>query len=313
MRIHSSLRVAAATCIVVAAVSPPVHAQRITAKLEHQKRSVALEVGSTRFGKHTLDELKPGGEWRLGSNDASTLTVGAPLVAGTTVVPPGSYRVKLYRGHQDDFSLMIEGAGYELSSSTSLYLPGTYADEKKTADKLDVKFVKAKEKAAHGRASRLRVHFGPHSVEVPVTLAGTSSVKLKGFTVDAFAVPCDVVEARSARGEATPIASFAKKGRPAKDAPAAFSLLVSDDEAILLPAQVAPTDSYGFGHVVPPPEDWTFRAPLEWQDAQSETDTVELQTVELTKEKRLRVVVNCGGRTGEALLTPPTKPRRGAG
>jgi len=314
MRLHLPPRLALATSLLLtSSLSDVADAQRLDTKLEFQKRSVELIYGATRFGKHSLDELAPGGEWRLGSNNASTIVVGAPLVSGTTVVPPGSYRAKIHRGNSDDFSLMIEGAGYELSSNTSLYLPGTYADEKKSADKLDVRFSKAKDQPHHGRAGVLTVHFGPHSIAIPATLAGSTPVKLKGFEVDAFAIPCETLEARAGRSDATVVASIRKKGRPAKDAPAAFNLLISDDEAVLLPVQIAPTDSYGFGDVTPPPPAWTFRGAVEWSDSQEEFDVCKIEAMEITKEKKLRFILTCGARTATVTIDLPIKARRNAG
>lgn len=125
MHCRTPRRVAWATAILTLSSPSAAEAQRLKARLEHDGRAVELECGATRYGNHSLDELQPGSEWRLGSNTASTLRVEAPLVSGTTVVPTGSYRVKLRRDGDLEFELTIEGAGYELEGGDALYVGGT--------------------------------------------------------------------------------------------------------------------------------------------------------------------------------------------
>ena len=54
---------------------PTGHAQRAKARCEWQDREVVLEYGAARLGKHSLEELPVGQEWRLGMNEASVLTL----------------------------------------------------------------------------------------------------------------------------------------------------------------------------------------------------------------------------------------------
>ncbi len=316
MHCRSARRVVWSTAILTLTSLTAAEAQRLKARLEHDGRAVELECGATRYGSHSLDELQPGTEWRLGSNTASTLLVETPLVSGETVVPTGSYRVKLRRDGDLQFELTIEGAGYELEGGDALYVGGAYAEHEKAAEKLDVRFVDrepAQDEDDALRAGSLEIRFGPHSVTIPAALAPTASVKASGFRVDSFGIPARVLEARRDRGVPTVVAAVRKKGRPPKGAPDAYNLLVSDDEAILLPAQVAPASSYGFAPVVPPADEWTFRGTVEWADAQEEAPRSEVTKVEVTKEKRLRFTLRCGAKEGVVEIDAPVRPRRGAG
>ncbi|HXG65549.1 MAG TPA: DUF2911 domain-containing protein [Blastocatellia bacterium] len=67
-------------------------ADRGEAKLTLNGANVTVEYGRPSLrGRDVLSLISPGDEWRMGMNEATTLTTDADLKFGNTVVPRGKY------------------------------------------------------------------------------------------------------------------------------------------------------------------------------------------------------------------------------
>lgn len=280
------------------------------AAFEWQKRKVALNFESPRVGKHTLNELRVGETWRLGANAITTMTFDTALVAGDGVVAPGTYRVNLARPGQKDFALTIEGAGsWTLAALPDVSAPGTYSEAKKPNDKLEI-FCSADKTQpdAEMRALNYEIQFGSPVITVPVTIVGTTSQAAKGFTLDAFKFPSELLKNRLEAGMTTPVLSLARKQKPRDGEPARLNLLLGEKEAILIPAATPPTENRGFGAVPKPDGKWILRGTVAWTTTQKPADHFRVDTVEFDKEGALHVIACCGDR--QADLRVPMEPAK---
>jgi len=286
-------------------------AQREKPKLDFQGREAVLEYGPVRLGKHSLDELKPGNSWRLGRNTASTFSATCPVFGGADdVVAPGSYRVSLVRDGEKKFSLHMDGSGDAvLSRGAAVAFPGDLTAGQKPAEQLEIDWVpdgQKKDEAA--KAAKLRIRFGEWHVLVPMWIPGTKPMKAPGWNVDAFLIPEATLEARYSRGRATPVLTFRKPGKPKGDDPAGWNLLVSKTEARFVPWMEAPTDSFGFGAVQPPPEAKMRKGSVVWQDASEKKAHLEVSKLERVKEGDFQITLAFGAHVGTVRVPDPLAP-----
>jgi hypothetical protein len=84
-------------------------AQRGTAKTTVSGKKIEIEYGQPELqGRDMLAKLPAGGTWRMGMNDATTLTTEATLKIGNKVVEPGKYTLTAKRVTEDSWHLIIK-------------------------------------------------------------------------------------------------------------------------------------------------------------------------------------------------------------
>lgn len=289
-------------------LAPIARAQRGEATLTLQKASACIDYGIPRYGNHSLDALPVGQTWRLGANQASTLDTRLPLIAGRHVVAPGAYRIRLSRKSDDQFEIEVEGAGFRMHpGTTAVPFPCLHAEVKKGTDRLEITWDKERGGTAEVQPSEIVVNFGPHQLRSSVTAVALENQKLKGWSLQSFRLPSKLVEERNQARWLTPFAVLERKGKAERDAPERFLLFVNETTAEVSPESVAPTDSFGFGELIPPAPEWTFAGRVQWQDTSAEADHLEIDESEITKEGEIRVVGLIGQRSFEVVLPQPLK------
>src|SRR5262245_60357479 len=97
-----------ATAFLLTLVTLP--AQRPEATFEWQKRTTTIAYGAGPAGKHGLAELPVGETWRLGMNEASTMQLSMPMLAGDAWVAPGHYRINLARTDETHCDIAVAGS-----------------------------------------------------------------------------------------------------------------------------------------------------------------------------------------------------------
>lgn len=219
-------------------------AQRPTPTFEHGKRTAVIEFGAVPLGKHSLDELPVGQTWRLGNNEASVLRLELPLLAGDTMVAPGSYRLQLVRTAADACALLVNGSELALAAAGDAHLPGTLAKATKPTKKLDIQWRKKGAATAGNQPAQIVVSYGADEWTGDVIVLGHQPVALPGWKIVLFEVPAARLEA----GTPTPVATF-QRGDDR------WNLVVGKDAVRLIPWMSAPTEQFGFGAVVPPAAD----------------------------------------------------------
>src|SRR6266568_165560 len=82
-------------CAGLAAIALAQRNSRGTAKLDLNGKTVSVEYGRPslkgRSVSERLNELKPGGVWRLGADKSTTFSAGTDLAFGNVTVPKGEY------------------------------------------------------------------------------------------------------------------------------------------------------------------------------------------------------------------------------
>ena len=291
------------------ATSPAAQAQG-EARIDHQKRAAFFTYGVPRVGKHTLDELQVGNTWRMGANSISTITLEAPLITADTIVPPGVYRVNIARPSSEKFELTIEGSGrYMAAGGDDVKVPVALETSKKPNDKLEIALLPAKDQPdPELRAFTFQLQFGAPIVTATMSIAGTQPLKAKGFAVDAYKLPAEWLGDRLLLAKHTPVASLVRSGKVPDGVPARLNLLVSDTEAVLMPAGVAPTENRGFGVIPSPDRKWTFKGKAEWTAAQKPSEHFRVDTCEIDKDGLLKMVAVCGDK--QASIQVATEPAK---
>lgn len=260
-------------------------AQREAPKFEWQKRKTVLDYGVTPVGKHSLSDLEVGGSWRLGMNDASTWQLEMPLLAGETLLPPGHYRVSLRRAGEEQLAIVLAGTGRALGlGDADLEVKGQLGKLEKPTSKLEIGW-RASKKAPSGAQNRevaLEVRFGAHQWSADlVALGGKPTSRLGGYMLTTFLVPSELVLNRSERP--VPVATLRLRKESPK-APDGWNIVLAADGAKLVPWMRAPTDSFGFGAVVPPDESWTTSGTIEETESPAEAEvTLDLRDAKLER------------------------------
>jgi hypothetical protein len=257
---------------VLALASREATAQREVAELKWARHAAAVEYGAVRVGDHGLDALPVGGTWRMGQNLASVLRTEVPLLprGDGPAIPPGSYRVAVERRGESELGLVCYGAGVPLGGSAAdARLTGSLGEGPETK-KLEIawRFVDAEGKATKPeepmQSSSLEIAFGGPRLVVAVDVVAASTEKLRGgFLLDLFSWPVERFDAQLERGGI--VVARLRRAKPGKDEPAAWNLVVDEQAAKLVPEMVAPTDSFGFGPVVPPAEEHTIEGEVVWR------------------------------------------------
>jgi hypothetical protein len=295
----------AAALLFVLSLASLTNAQRSKARLEWQDREVVLDYGVARLGKHSLEELPVGGEWRLGNNNATTLLTAMPVVSGDAIVPPGSYRVKLLRPGDQSFVIAVEGAD---QGKGSVNLAGEFKSAGKPKEQLAITWSEGKAEDKQNRAASLIVQFGTYQLTVPALLIGTRPIKTSGWEIDAFTYPAALVDKQIEAGHSIPVAVFRRSGKHEHKEPDSFNLFVSKSGASLVPSMVAPTDSYGFGDIAPPDPAWTRKGSVAWDKSAETRPFLEITSLELDKSREFTCTVSAGGRAGKVTVKDPYAP-----
>lgn len=85
------------------------NSDRGQATLQLDDGSVTVEYGRPNLSGRNLEKLiKPGQEWRMGSNSATTLTTTEDLKFGDKTVPKGKYVLKAKPVSEQDWMLLIQ-------------------------------------------------------------------------------------------------------------------------------------------------------------------------------------------------------------
>ena len=236
------------------ALVPAAVAQRAQAQIEWQKRQAVIDYGVVKVGKHTLDELPAGQNWRMGNNEASTLKTQVPLFVGDEQVAPGAYRVAVLRRDAKAFELQIAGGGGAFGGGPrDVVLKSEFATAPKPNDKLVLDWQLAAKKSETGleRDSTLKIQFGPNVMTVNVGVPGGKASKTGEWAVDVFALPAELLAGRLDKNRPTVIATVRGTGS-SKKTQRGFNVVLAKDTVTLVPWMEAPTDSFGFGEVKAP-------------------------------------------------------------
>lgn len=307
-RFHRWPRLLVFVSFAAASLSGAAQAQRQEVHFDWQKHVVSFAYGAPRVAKHSIDELKVGDSWRIGSGDATTLTLDAPLLTADSVVPPGAYRVNLGRPSAEQFNLQIDGPGSCVDEGRDdIVVAGKRHDASKANDKLELRLSPEKEQPdAELRRFALVIQFGIPQVEIPLTIVGSQSTKAKGVTLESFKIPEKVLDDRLAAQKHTPVAALVRTG--SKEIPERMNLLLAEKEVILQPTMKAPTESYGFGAIPKLDAVWILHGTVVWSEATEPADHFRVDAVDVDKSNVLHVTATCRGRRAE--ITVPTLPTK---
>jgi hypothetical protein len=305
------MRLGSASTLLALLLAPITLAQREEAEVEWQKRRAKIEYGVVGVGRHKLDELQVGTDWRMGRNEASVLRTEMALLLGDRVVVPGSYRVKVARQGPEDFALQLDGGSLGEAPQGS---PGPVhaKAELKKPDKpskvLEVTF-KADGKSTNGiQQAKVTIVYGENQIVAPVSLVGTKSQKAGGWTVDGFTLPAELVEKRVAE-KPIPVAAFKKESGEKKNPFHVWNLVVGKESAELWPAPAAPTDSFGFGEVKGLEGSMMVKATsVKWEESKDSKPFLEVTKVEMAKGKGATIVIAVGRQTCTITVPEPKIP-----
>jgi hypothetical protein len=122
---------------------------RGTTSLDLSGGKVTVEYGRPALRDRDLEAMiQPGLEWRMGSNDPTTLTTDVALKFGDKSVPPGKYTLTAKVTAPREWVLKIEG------DSSSTEVPFKFQKVEKSVDLLTISLEKA------GGGGRFVLHWG---------------------------------------------------------------------------------------------------------------------------------------------------------
>jgi len=277
---------------------PLLPAQRPDAAFDWQKRTTSIRYGAVPVGKHSLAELPVGQTWRLGNNEATTWQVGMPLLAGDKWIAPGEYRVTFHRTGEGSGALVADGSANALSGGTDAEVRGDFAAAGKESKKLVLEWSKAGAAVAGNQPAQLVVQFGEMQWRGSVLALGSKECKVTGGRLLAFQVPAERLD----KG-AVPVATLSRGKDGDKGS---WNLVLSGDTARLVPWMQAPTDSFGFGEVVPPDATQQFEGKVTELagDAAQEVSVFTVREARLAKGE-LRLVATYGKKSVEIVVPEP--------
>lgn len=315
-----------AALVACCACSPMLTAQRTDVDFKWKKSQIVVSFNPVSFGKHSLEELPVGREWRMGMNTASTLSTDVPLVGATGVVAPGSYRVSIRRTSEREFGLQVASAELATSGSQA-WFPTTLEDAKKV-DKLELQWQKGTTKKSnasakkskanggdteaapvdpvdgkHAQRATLRLSFGPYRLDMGIAMVGAKSAKVRGFKSDAFEWPAKLFQDQVTKGHVVPILTLRTKGS-SKSPGTAFNLLIDDKKAEIYPAMIAPTGSFGFAGVNGFDAADILRGTIQWSDSKTEQPFLQVSGIDV-KNKQLKLTVAVGKRVASITVPVP--------
>lgn len=280
-------------------------AQREKPTLEWQKRSTTIEYGAAPVGKHTLGELPVGGDWRLGMNQASTWTTQLPIVFGDRALPPGEYRVGLHRIDEKRCAVVAQGSKLVLGDGADFSIEGDTGKAGKASKMLAIEWQKGAAKQKNLLPATLTVTFGATEWNGEASLVAGKTAKVGAYQLTVFALPAAVMAGRDKTK--VPVAVLTRGNAKAAEN---WNLMVGKDDASLVPWMAAPTESFGFGAVVPPDSARTTKGKVVTADAKVDNpiEVLELRDSSLQKgELELQLVV--GDETLTITVAEPPKSK----
>lgn len=280
-------------------IAAAVGAQRPAPTIDWQKRLAVIEYGAVPVGKHTLAELAIGSTWRLGMNEASTLRLELPVLAGDAVLAPGSYRIQLQRTGETACSLLVNGSGQALGGTDGA-VPGDLGKADKSVKKLSVEWHKRGGARQGNQPAQIVVQFGADEWVGDVTLVGHKAVSLPGWKLAVFSLPTEVLE----RGAAVPVATLGKGDQ-------VWNVVYGPQVARLVPCMAAPTASFGFGEVVPPDAGLTTTGEVGQLDLKVQAPRATLEPLGASIAKGQTVLDLGYGTEAVRLMLPEPKARAG--
>ncbi|MCB9871911.1 MAG: hypothetical protein H6836_04740 [Planctomycetes bacterium] len=245
-------------------------AQREEKALKCKPGEAVIAYGAVPLGKHGLHELQQGQSWRLGSNDATTLTTQLPILDGEHVIAPGVYVAQLHRAGETELALSLSGgggrgapgggapgrgapggrpAGGQPGSGTgttgaprprggSGRLSGTLSRIKKPAKKLSIEWADAKRKPADPpcvKSADMNIEYGEHRVSVPLRFVKATTHRVQGYQGFGFTYPAEWFRGQLAAGTPIPVLSLVPRDKKARAAQPGFNVMVGKDRVELVP------------------------------------------------------------------------------
>jgi hypothetical protein len=287
--------------------------QRKDADLEWQKHHAKIDYNVVGVGKHKLDELQVGGNWRMGQNGPSTLTTDMALIVGDAVVVPGVYRVGVHRAAENEFAFMIEGASVGSSpqaAPTPADAKGALGKPEKPNKALEVTFKPDGKASNTVQPAKVTVTYGENQLTAMLSAVGMKAAKSNGWTLDAFQLPADFVDKRFGEAKALPIACL-KKETGKKDNPFyVWNLTVTKDTAELWQAPVAPKDAFA-GVDGMSAATMSKATSIKWDEAKDSKDSkavLEVSKFEVVKGKGATIMLSVGKQSCTIVIPEPKVP-----
>ncbi|HEX8183720.1 MAG TPA: DUF2911 domain-containing protein, partial [Blastocatellia bacterium] len=101
----------------------PIDSDRGQTTLQIEGGAVSVEYGRPALKGRDLEKMiRPGQEWRMGSNAATTFTTDVDLVFGDKPVPKGKYILKAKLVEQEKWLLLFQSEGQEQAAEVPLTL-----------------------------------------------------------------------------------------------------------------------------------------------------------------------------------------------
>jgi hypothetical protein len=130
---------------------PQVVADRGEAVLRLDGGTASVEYGRPALqGRDVEKMISPGQEWRMGSNDPTTLKADVDLRFGERIVPKGEYILKARADDQQKWNLLIQNEG----GATVAEVPLTFQKVGSSAELLTI------ELKGKGKAGAFVLHWG---------------------------------------------------------------------------------------------------------------------------------------------------------
>ncbi len=273
-------------------------AQRGKPTLDWQKRSTSIDYGVVPLGKHGIDELKVGDQWRLGMGDATRWSLQMPALLGDKVVPPGEYRLRLQRLDEKKCAVVVQGSHFLLGGE-DLHIDGELGKTGKPSKKLAIDFEKGASKDKITLPVQLKVQFGETEWKGGLSLLGSKTSKVGAYQLTVFALPAAAVAARDK--VPAPVAVLNKGDDN-------WNVMLGDTEARLVPWLTIPADN--FAELQGPAADAAVAGKVEAADAQvdKEIEFVELRSAALQKGELL--LQFAAGKQTFALTLPEPKAKK---
>ncbi len=267
----------AAFALALAVSGATLVAQRPTPTFEWQKRATTIEYGAVPLGQHGLAELPNGQVWRLGMNEASTWQITMPVIAGDTVLAPGTYRIQLQRNGETSCAILANGSGQALGTTKDGQVNGQLGKAAKPTKKLAIDWVKNGAPVHGNQPAKIALQFGDVEWLGEVTIVGNKTANLPGWKLAVFTLPAAILAAR----DKTPVAvAVLTKGKEES-----WNLVLGKDGAKLVPWMTKPTEQFGFGQIVPPDANLTTTGTVEGVEIKiaAPFEVAELQSSSLAK------------------------------
>lgn len=290
-------------------------AQRKTAELKVKDKTVALEYGVVRFGRHSLAEFKPETRWRIGKDHASVFRTEVPCISGSHVLAPGAYRVQMIRRSDDRFELEFEGGIFGLTgraaTASSVLFPAVLEVASAPADKLEVECKPATKKSdlPHELHARVDVRFGEHRLTTSFSAAVAKSGKAHPWVTETFTYPATWIKQRMDAGERTPIAVIRRPHPENSRNTLALNLVLGKEGLESVPVPEAPTESYGFADPKQPDPTYVAMVPVTWNSGSDNLANFTIRRIE-AQPNGVKIEAAFSNQSATILLSWPEASKR---